>query len=251
MVIQDATSFFNLLDKFEPSNSKQLEALQLVLEKYPTFHLARTYQLKALQQLNPDAFDKQLSHTAIATHDRELLYEFIENQKTKGIVKNEEAPKESVVATKTPPKETKKKTKTEKKKVKKAVNKNPTQQQKTEKVPEALSFSEWAKYLKTKQVITKEKPTLEDKFQLIDSFLENTKRIVPDKNVKNTVDLSEKSWASTDELMTETLAKVFVKQKKYDKALQAFQILGLKYPEKNSFFADQIKEIKRLQKLKD
>ena len=35
------------------------------------------------------------------------------------------------------------------------------------------------------------------------------------------------------------------------KALQAYQILGLKYPEKNSFFADQIKEIKRLQKLKD
>ena len=118
-------------------------------------------------------------------------------------------------------------------------------------IPEELSFSEWAKYLKTKQVITKEKPTLEDKLQLIDSFLENSKRIVPDKNTKNTVDLSEKSWASTDELMTETLAKVFVKQKKYDKALQAYQILGLKYPEKNSFFADQIKEIKRLQKLKD
>ena len=51
--------------------------------------------------------------------------------------------------------------------------------------------------------------------------------------------------------MTETLAKVFVKQQKYAKALQAYQILGLKYPEKNSFFADQVKEIKRLQKLKD
>ena len=56
---------------------------------------------------------------------------------------------------------------------------------------------------------------------------------------------------STDELMTETLAKVFIKQKKYDKALQAYQILRLKYPEKNSFFADQIKTIKRLEKKKD
>jgi hypothetical protein len=46
--------------------------------------------------------------------------------------------------------------------------------------------------------------------------------------------------------MTETLAKVFVKQKKFENALQAYQILSLKYPEKNSFFADQIKEIKRL-----
>ena len=51
--------------------------------------------------------------------------------------------------------------------------------------------------------------------------------------------------------MTETLAKVFIKQKKYVKALEAYQILGLKYTEKNSFFADRIKEIKDLQKLKN
>ena len=82
-------------------------------------------------------------------------------------------------------------------------------------------------------------------------FIANTQKIVPDKNSKNNIDLSEISWTSSDELMTETLAKVFVKQQKYTKALQAYQILGLKYPEKNSFFADQIKEIKRLQKLKD
>ena len=51
--------------------------------------------------------------------------------------------------------------------------------------------------------------------------------------------------------MTETLAKVFVKQKKYVEALEAYSILGLKYPEKNSFFADQIKKIKKLHKNKD
>ena len=68
--------------------------------------------------------------------------------------------------------------------------------------------------------------------------------MIPDKNAENKIDLSEKSWASSDELMTETLAKVFIKQKKYTKAIQAYQILGLKYPEKNSFFVDQIKMIK-------
>ena len=52
--------------------------------------------------------------------------------------------------------------------------------------------------------------------------------------------------ASTDELMTETLAKVFVKQKKFINAIQAYQVLNLKYPKKNSFFADQIKKIKKL-----
>ena len=77
------------------------------------------------------------------------------------------------------------------------------------------------------------------------------KKLSPTRTQKNNIDLSEISWTSSDELMTETLAKVFVKQKRYTKALQAYQILGLKYPEKNSFFADQTKEIKRLQKLKD
>ena len=79
-----------------------------------------------------------------------------------------------------------------------------------------------------------------------------TKETATNYNEKETKDdLSAKSLASTDELMTETLAKVFVKQKKFENALQAYQILSLKYPEKNSFFADQIKEIKRLQKLKE
>ena len=51
--------------------------------------------------------------------------------------------------------------------------------------------------------------------------------------------------------MTETLAKVFVKQKKYKKAIEAYQILGLKYPEKNSLFANQIKKIKKLDQQKN
>jgi len=117
-------------------------------------------------------------------------------------------------------------------------------------LPETLLFSEWASYLKARQGKEPE-VELDKKFDLIDAFLAKQGRIVPDKTVDVKEDLSEKSWASTDELMTETLAKVFVKQKKYNKALEAYQILGLKYPEKNSFFADQIKEIKRLKKLKD
>ena len=70
------------------------------------------------------------------------------------------------------------------------------------------------------------------------------------KENSNKEDLSQKSLTPTDELMTETLAKVFVKQKKFENALQAYHILSLKYPEKNSSFVSQIKKIKRLQQLK-
>nr|WP_237717485.1 hypothetical protein [Myroides injenensis] len=47
--------------------------------------------------------------------------------------------------------------------------------------------------------------------------------------------------------MTETLAKIYLEQRKYQKAIQAYEILILKYPEKSSFFADQILDIKALQ----
>ena len=51
-------------------------------------------------------------------------------------------------------------------------------------------------------------------------------------------------------LMTETLAKVYLEQKKYENAIQAYRILSLKYPEKSGFFADQIKRVQILQKYK-
>ena len=50
--------------------------------------------------------------------------------------------------------------------------------------------------------------------------------------------------------MTETLAKVYLEQKKYDSAIKAYHILSLKYPEKSGFFADRIKAIKILQRNK-
>ena len=48
--------------------------------------------------------------------------------------------------------------------------------------------------------------------------------------------------------MTETLAKLYLNQKNYEKAIQSYKILILKFPEKNSYFADQIKKIKSLKK---
>jgi len=51
--------------------------------------------------------------------------------------------------------------------------------------------------------------------------------------------------------MTETLARVYWEQKKYKKAIQAFKILSLKYPEKSGFFADQIKKLKKAQASKN
>jgi tetratricopeptide (TPR) repeat protein len=85
------------------------------------------------------------------------------------------------------------------------------------------------------------------KAELIDKFIETSPKIPPIKPgvvFNHNLDLNKED---NSYLMTETLAKVYLEQKKYQKAIQAYEILILKYPEKSSFFADRIKDIKIVQ----
>ena len=82
------------------------------------------------------------------------------------------------------------------------------------------------------------------KFDWIDDFLAQNAKINPTKNAATTKDLSKENPLSKNEIMTETLAHLYWKQKKYDEAKKAFKILSLKYPEKSSLFANHIKQIK-------
>lgn len=85
------------------------------------------------------------------------------------------------------------------------------------------------------------------KLELIDRFIETNPKIVPSKTAPAPPAGIEKNTQDTSYLMTETLARVYLEQKKYTKAIQAYEILILKYPEKSVFFADRISEIKVLQ----
>jgi tetratricopeptide (TPR) repeat protein len=83
---------------------------------------------------------------------------------------------------------------------------------------------------------------------LIDKFIQANPKIPPvKKDVEIPTIFYEPSNSDNSSLMTETLARVYLEQKKYQKAIQAFEILILKYPEKSSFFADRILDIKNLQ----
>jgi tetratricopeptide (TPR) repeat protein len=84
------------------------------------------------------------------------------------------------------------------------------------------------------------------KLEIIDKFIEANPKITPAKELVETPSKPIET-SDTTHLMTETLARVYLEQKKYSKAIQAYEILILKYPEKSIFFADRIKDIKILQ----
>ncbi|ALM08025.1 hypothetical protein SB49_09600 [Sediminicola sp. YIK13] len=129
---------------------------------------------------------------------------------------------------------------------------------------EKYSFTEWlqltsatpiereplakdSKDLSLDDVDDDEEMAKKKKFDLIDKFIENNPKIVPREKIDK-VDISESLKMDKNELMTETLARVYLEQKKYKKAIQAYKILSLKYPEKSSFFADRIKTVEKIQK---
>jgi len=114
------------------------------------------------------------------------------------------------------------------------------------------SFSEWLKLTRAVPIERTEKPDPENKdarvrkFELIEKFIQEKPKIEPTRDSEKNKDLAKPFIQTPDTLMTETLARVYVQQKNYKKALQAYNILILKYPEKSGFFADQIRAIKKL-----
>ncbi|HUH50836.1 MAG TPA: hypothetical protein VLZ11_01915 [Flavobacterium sp.] len=125
------------------------------------------------------------------------------------------------------------------------------------------SFQEWLQLTKYKPIVreealkeavsqenTDEQVKIQDekqrKIALIDKFIEVNPKIIADKNTPITPVVELQPIDNTS-LMTETLAKVYLEQKKYQRAIDAYDILILKYPEKSVFFADRIENIKKLQ----
>ncbi len=282
--------FIHIIQKSDTILSpKQTRELEDIIDEYPYFQAARALHLKGLKNLNSHKYNSALKTTAAYTADREVLFDYITsatfdqnkiadtlagrvpNLKDKEIVSEEVVPNpdaevilgeseesplpqnigdaEQILNPKLFKNKEPKEDTAEKEKAKDVLDLgSPIDFTKKEK----HSFAEWLQ-LTSKKPIERDDKSLERqrKFDLLDKFIESNPKIVPKEELQSKIDIKESVKIDKNELMTETLAKVYLEQKKYKKAIQAFKILSLKYPKKSGFFADQIRAVKRLQQDKD
>ncbi len=278
----NVTDFTYLINKPDAINEKQTDALGRVLDEFPYFQSARALRLKGLFNQNSFRYNYALKVTASHTTDRTVLFDFITSdtfvaiQKVLydkkilelldiGVVDYEIIQPEIRLEPKINTLEQsiltsiKGASSVEEEATTKLAEENleigkPLGFSKDEK----HSFQEWLQLSRTQPIVREKeseglsKTTSLDndkkkKLDLIDKFIEASPKIPPIKQSSEssfTIDLNK---SDNSYLMTETLARVYLEQKKYQKAIQAYEILILKYPEKSSFFADRITDIKILQ----
>ncbi len=84
----------------------------------------------------------------------------------------------------------------------------------------------------------------------INAFIEShpdsrTHSDVPSPETRHN-DTTRPSAPQPDSLLSESLAKIYIKQRRYDKAFEIITQLSLNYPEKSCYFADQLRFLKKL-----
>jgi len=239
-------NFISILKNPELSNQEQTNELKTLIESYPYFQSARSLFLKGLKNQDSFKYNNELKVTAAYTSDRTVLFDFITSPSF-NFVKNSISHELEKAILINPVIDS-----LEKKLAKELPENNlnigkPLSFSNSEK----RSFSEWLKLSSVKSIIRE--PNVRDKMisksSIIDQFIEKKPKLKPVIKSDNII-VSDLKNESTNSLMTETLAKVYLEQKKYENAIQAYKILSLKYPEKSGFFADQIKRIQTLQKNK-
>jgi tetratricopeptide (TPR) repeat protein len=83
---------------------------------------------------------------------------------------------------------------------------------------------------------------------LIEKFIITNPRIEPNRIISEIPieDISKPFVEESGGFVTETLAKIYINQGYYSKAIDIYEKLCLKYPEKSSYFATQIEKVKAL-----
>lgn len=259
------------IEQPEAVSTDEAGDLASVLREYPYFQAARTLWVNHIKERESLQFKEALSKLAIHTSQREVLHSFFNDnvfpqhqtalkiRSKESLLQQMEVIDAEVVA----PQNEHPAAEWEKDLPDKILHehlfeeKEENPPQPTKPIPPdknaRLSFEDWIKFsvqkelplpdksLKGTGVQKNSKPQWDKdkKFALIDKFIQSNPKIEIPNKAESFTQITMRKPAET-EIMTETLAKLYLSQKKYKKALKAYKILCLKYPEKSSYFADQI-----------
>ena len=242
-----------LIQHPELLNKETLYELRSLVALYPYYQPARLLMLQNMYLLHDTAFDDELRRAALYISDRRLLFDLVEGAryriKTAAEVAAEEAAARkrdsganrtlSIIDT--------------------YLDSNPetadadADGRKVRPTPADAAIDYVAYLLKTEDAdgekTSADGPQLKGQ-SLIDNFLnqDGAKIQLQDKpEYKPEVETPKDTPADGEEsYFTETLAKIYIKQGRYSKALEIIQRLNLNYPKKNAYFADQIRFLKKL-----
>ena len=223
-----------------------LYELRSLLALYPYYQTARLLMLQNLYLLHDPTFDEELRRAAIYITDRRVLFQMIEAahyqlRKVESGIKSQESGNRTLSLIdnflESMPQE----------------GDNKDEKKKKRKPTPADAAVDYVAYLmETEGGYEQDDSVPEMKGQnLIDSFINSDKgRIVLSEEPQYTPqlpDTTESDENATDEgYFTETLARIYIKQGRYSKALEIIRRLSLVYPKKNAYFADQIRFLEKL-----
>ncbi len=238
----NAKDFIHLLKYPQEIEQNHTDVLKYIIDEYPYFQVVRAVYLRGLKNEDSFKYNSELKIAAAYTTDRTILFDFITSavftqSKTKKVYRKEAHQQVS----------------------NKVISENifVVEEELSIGKPiifkgnESHSFNEWLQLSTSKKIEREDEKTFQKTSNtvLIDDFIEKSPKISRvDKYTEYKIKISEN--ISDSYLMTETLAKVYLEQKKYENAIKAYEILSFKYPKKSGFFADQIKKIRNLQKSK-
>ncbi len=216
---------------------EHLDELRACVEQFPYSQTFRFLYLKGLKNAGDLRYDQELRKTSLYASDRSSLHQLI---LVGPEVLAEEAP--TSVASSTPV-------------VEKETILTSSKETIGRPASAAATIADITDLLNDLKPIDDGTPVKEMRGQsLIDDFI--TSRSMEDdaqpiKEVTSTEPaplLPEpvENQQEDSSCFTETLAKIYIKQKKFDKAIKIFRQLSLNNPEKSIYFADQIRFFERL-----
>jgi len=239
----------------EKLNRDTLEDIQKLAEAFPYFQTAHLLHVKNHHNIQSLSFNESLRSASARIGDRTILYYLIQDIYTESITDQEKPEGDSLEPSEisTLKSDIEEPLFTPVIEKKDDLKKTATYEQYDSTVSQtdiSYSFTNWfnhldqAKLQKSKESVADQRRFKDN--ELIESFIKSQPTIVPkQEKLEEQEDISEVYVKADDNLMTETLAKIYIKQGYYSRAIYAYEKLSLKYPEKSSYFATQINKIRQ------